>query len=239
MTPGMSATQITFGRKTQVVAEMLREGWTWGHRHSIRDMDDVERGYQLCYPPKPGEGRLSEEARKMIVRRRERMVLDGLHDLVRYLGTIREERKAILAITEGWVLFRPDSSVTRVKQGRTGEYERVPSKPPIGVDEHGTLRIDPADRNRPGAPSQGACDRDRMYLASIANEQYFRDLFDTANRNNASFYPIDPRGLAVFDSPIEARHAFLSRYREALPDAEIATLMRAAGPLFAGERPQA
>jgi hypothetical protein len=23
---------------------------------------------------------------------------------------------------------------------------------------------------------------------------------DVANRNNASFYPIDPRGLAVFDS---------------------------------------
>ena len=30
----------------------------------------------------------------------------------------------------------------------------------------------------------------------------FRDLLDEANRANASFYPVDPRGLAVFDTPI-------------------------------------
>ena len=41
-----------------------------------------------------------------------------------------------------------------------------------------------------------------MYLASIDNDDYFRYLLDVANRNNASFYPIDPRGLAAFDSPI-------------------------------------
>ena len=41
-----------------------------------------------------------------------------------------------------------------------------------------------------------------MYLASIDNDDYFRYLMDVANRNNASFYPIDPRGLAAFDSDI-------------------------------------
>jgi VWFA-related protein len=30
----------------------------------------------------------------------------------------------------------------------------------------------------------------------------FRDILDEANRANASFYPIDPRGLAVFDTPL-------------------------------------
>ena len=30
----------------------------------------------------------------------------------------------------------------------------------------------------------------------------FRDLFGEANRANVSFYPIDPRGLSVFDTPI-------------------------------------
>ena len=204
MTPAMAATQITFGRKTDVVAAMLREDWSWGHRHTLRDMDDVERSYQLCYPPRPGEGRMSIEARMMIARRRERMVLDALYDLVNYLGGVREERKAILAITEGWVLYRPDARVTVVKQGPDGTYERVPEKPPIIVDEHGTLRIDPPDRSRPGAPSQQACDRDRLHLASVDNEHYFRNLLDGANRNNASFYPIDPRGLAVFDYPVGA-----------------------------------
>ena len=41
-----------------------------------------------------------------------------------------------------------------------------------------------------------------MYLASIDNDEYFRYVVDVANRNNASFYPIDPRGLAAFDAPI-------------------------------------
>ncbi|HYM22165.1 MAG TPA: VWA domain-containing protein, partial [Vicinamibacterales bacterium] len=30
----------------------------------------------------------------------------------------------------------------------------------------------------------------------------FRDVLDEANRSNASFYPIDPRGLPVFDTPL-------------------------------------
>jgi VWFA-related protein len=203
MTPLMSPTQVTFGRKTEVVAAMLREEWTWGHRHSIRDLDEVERNYQLCFPARPGEGRLSREAAMMIARRRERMALEALHELVHYLGGLREERKAILAITEGWVLYRPDARVTMVREDPfTGKYERVPGTPPIIVDEHGTLRIDGPDRSRPGAPSQTACDRDRLTLASIDNDHYFRNLLDAANRNNASFYPIDPRGLAVFDYPL-------------------------------------
>ena len=36
----------------------------------------------------------------------------------------------------------------------------------------------------------------------IDNDDQFRLLMDEANRANASFYPIDPRGLAVFDSQI-------------------------------------
>ena len=39
-------------------------------------------------------------------------------------------------------------------------------------------------------------------LALLDNEQQFRDLLQQANRANASFYPIDPRGLVVFDEPI-------------------------------------
>jgi hypothetical protein len=41
-----------------------------------------------------------------------------------------------------------------------------------------------------------------MRLATLDNERFFRDLMDEANAANASFYPIDPRGLAAFDNPI-------------------------------------
>jgi hypothetical protein len=34
------------------------------------------------------------------------------------------------------------------------------------------------------------------------NDRYFKDILEDANRANASFYPIDPRGLPTFDNPI-------------------------------------
>ena len=34
------------------------------------------------------------------------------------------------------------------------------------------------------------------------NDKYFRDILGEANRANVSFYPIDPRGLPVFDTDI-------------------------------------
>ena len=203
MTPEMSAAQITFGRKTEVIADMLRDKWTWGVRHSIIPMDQREREYERCFPPMSNEGQIAPVVVKMIQRRRERIVLDALSDLVTYLGTVREERKAILAVTEGWLLYRPDSSMTALrKEPTTGDYEPVPGKPPIGVDEQGKLRVNPPQRDGGIAADQTVCDRERMYLASIDNDDYFRQLLDRANRYNSSFYPIDPRGLAIFDYPI-------------------------------------
>ena len=51
MTTEMTASQITFGRKTEVIADMLRDKWSWGIRHSIQDMDEREREYVQCFPP--------------------------------------------------------------------------------------------------------------------------------------------------------------------------------------------
>jgi hypothetical protein len=41
-----------------------------------------------------------------------------------------------------------------------------------------------------------------MNLAQIDDDREFRDILDEANRANASFYPLDPRGLATFDTPL-------------------------------------
>jgi VWFA-related protein len=200
MTPEMSSAQITFGRKTEVIADMLRDRWAWGVRHSIVPMDQRELDYERCFPHESQR----QVVAQMVARRRERMVLDALHDLVTYLGSVREERKAILAVTDGWILFRPDASIQtlRVVNPVTGQTEPGPGLEPVGVDEHGKLRVG-GSRSRDMDPvSQTTCDKDRMHLASLDNADHFRQLLDVANRNNASFYPIDPRGLAVFDYPI-------------------------------------
>ncbi len=206
MTPSMAATQITLGRKTEVIERGLRENWPWGMRESIMPMDEREQQYEICYPPMTGEVSRSQMAQDMIDRRRERMVLDSLYDLVAYLGGIREERKAIITVTEGWQLYRPDESLQRLRKDPvTGREDPVPGADRIGVGPDGRLRRNPATTRTDAISSTYECDTDRLTLAAMDNDRYFRDLLDVANKANSSFYPIDPRGLPVFDDSMGPR----------------------------------
>jgi len=203
MTPTMSPSQITFGRKTQVIEEGLRKNWAWGRRESIVP-DDREALYQDCYPPANRADTLpSQLAKAMAIRRKERMVLDSLYDLVRHMGAIREGRTAVITVTDGWALYRPDPSLMIPRKDDIGRDADPPrgTPPPIGVGGSGTLEKRP--NNGPGNPGDRTdCERELMELSMMDDEKYFRDLFGEANRANVSFYPIDPRGLPVFDTPI-------------------------------------
>lgn len=197
MRPQMAASDLTFTRRTDQLAAMLQNSipMNWGQRDRLLKDDPVETQYEYCYPPdaQSERGRVTSEiAQEMIERRREKQTLDALSDLVRHLEGIREERKAILIVSEGWLLFRENR--TLAEQGRR------PTIPGIGVGPTG--RLDTTDRNDPMRASQSVCDRDKMLLAMLDNERQFRRLLDEANRANASFYPIDPRGLPVFDTDI-------------------------------------
>ena len=202
MTPAMAASQVVLGRKTQVIEDSLRRNWPWGTRFSVM-RDAQEDSYIACYPPYPGERMESPVAAEMIARKRERATLEALEDLVRYLRTVREERKAILTVTEGWLLYRENPGLTKLrKDPMTGETEPIPGVDPVGVGPNGKLTTKDPRRNIGGSITKSECDSDRMRLAAMDNRKFFLDLLADANRGNASFYPIDPRGLPVFDNPI-------------------------------------
>ena len=195
MTPEMSAGSITFTRRTGSIDEVLDKWIDWGRRfNELMNPDPVEARYQSCYPPQGGEGGQSAMAREMIARRREKLTIDAMRDLVIHLRGLREERKAILTVSEGWALYRPNSNLARMADGR------VPGPPPVGVGPTGGLRV--GDLGRDAGGSAYECDQDRLRLAQEDHEREFRDLLDEANRANSSFYTIDPRGLPVFDTPI-------------------------------------
>jgi VWFA-related protein len=196
MTPMMASSDVVFARKTQVMASGLRDRWPWGERFSLAE-DEREILYQACYPWGPTK----EVVAEMTARRRERITLDSLYDLVNWLRDEREERKAVLTVSEGWALFRPNMDLTRPRiiDPATGAYEPIPGPEPIGTGPDGRLRIG-HESNRAG--TKGECDRDRVYLSQMDNDRYFRDIIGAANRANASFYTVDPRGLAVFDAPL-------------------------------------
>jgi VWFA-related protein len=200
MTPEMSAGDITFARKTTTIEGFLTRYWVWGEREQLNSKDAIEDHYRQCYPGTgpmpncPNDQGDKGIAAAMIARRREKRTLDSIEDLVRFLRGVREERKAVLAITDGWVLFRPDGTLARPI------HCQVPSGPGVSVDPR-TGRLGTQVPTSLGSDG-GECERDRQQLATIDDERQFRDILDQANRSNTSFYPIDPRGLVVFDTAL-------------------------------------
>ncbi|MEO5898109.1 MAG: VWA domain-containing protein [Vicinamibacterales bacterium] len=194
MTPSMAASDIVFGRKTQVITAGLRDRWPWGERHTYQK-DLIEQQYELCYPPS-----VDDVVKEMTARKRERGTLEALREVVNWLRDEREERKAILTVTEGWLLYRPNPRLTELRQLAKGLTEQIPGPDPIGVGPDG--RLSKVGRSSNTEVTKSECDADRVALAAIDDDRYFKDLIDDANRANASFYTIDPRGLPVFDAPI-------------------------------------
>jgi VWFA-related protein len=189
MTPGMAASEVTYARRTEVIAQGLRGTWTWGRRNRDDPQYDAQLiQYGMCYPNTDVGG-------KMVARARERNTLQALQEAVRHLHGVREERKAIVTVTEGWPLYREDPDLLRKR-----EKEAPLGIDPIKAGPTGTLTADDP-RNRINMPPASECDRARAFLASIDDERFLREIIDDANRGNASFYMIDPGGLRSSHPP--------------------------------------
>ena len=174
-TPELPVSAVTFARRTESIEMMLERFWRWSRRGTLTEYDPIEEQYMRCYPKTGGEGgTMSATAREMIRRRRERITLEALQALVVHLGGLREERKAVLAVSEGWILYGRDSQVPM---------------PTLS----GLSRLD---------PEMSRCETDRAVYAQEDHGLDFRRMLSDANRANVSFYPMDPRGLVAFDTPI-------------------------------------
>ena len=221
MTPDMSARDLSFARRTVTLEGYLSKYWFWGQRGRLYPEDPVEQRYLQCYPDRSlgvrcttPQGPVTEPdnfyagvAKEMIERRREKQVLDGLTDLSRHLGGLREERKAVITVSNGWLLLRPNRALLRLS----------PCAQPPGLGQPGTTptgRITSDKMRSDYGYSQSDCDRDRQTLAHLDNWQTYEDLMDVANAANVSFYPVDARGLAAFDRDL-GETPVLSPYTEA------------------------
>jgi len=188
MTPEMGASEIALGRKTTVISNIMQAQWMWGRKGRLVDDDPKEQLYQECY----GIGPMVNE---MKARRREKLTLDSLSDLMVHLAGVREERKALVVVSEGWQLFHSNPSLTAGDDASNRvRPEDVLKRSP---------RPSPSDNGTSTAPSSRAeCEADRVALASLDHTQRLREITDEANRGNVTFYPVYARGLVAFDAPI-------------------------------------
>jgi len=187
MTPEMGASEITLGRKTTVISNIMQAQWMWGRKGRLVDDDPKEALYQQCF----GIGAMVDE---MKARRREKLTLDSLSDLMVHLAGVREERKALVVVSEGWQLFKSNTNLTSDDGRNRVRPEDVFKRTP---------RPTPADSGTSTGPDTRAeCEADRAALAGMDHTQRLREITDDANRGNVTFYPVYARGLVAFDAPI-------------------------------------
>ncbi|HMB80323.1 MAG TPA: VWA domain-containing protein, partial [Vicinamibacterales bacterium] len=169
----------------------LARHWTWGESQRLYKNDPIEQAYEICFPS-------GGTAAEMIERRRQKFTLDAFRDLAVFLRGVREERKAIIAVSDGFPVVGTNPNLMAL-----GPNEQPPTGPTVGVDPR-TGKLGTRDTNNLSGVSQSDCMRDRMELANYDGQSEFRRMLDLVNRANASFYPVNPRGLEAFDSPLSA-----------------------------------
>jgi VWFA-related protein len=135
-----------------------------GRKYDYEPLNDLERGYVYRAPP---------QAIEMI---RRQVSLTALRGICTKLGSLREGRKSVILVSEGYTSLLPP---------------QLRSNLPGGIAAPGDVSRDPF-----AAENNILEDRAR-FSADMDMQQELRDVFDACNRNNTSIYALDPRGLSA------------------------------------------
>lgn len=216
MTPGMHTANLTFRRQLPDNEDAWFDTVTTDPKHHLWD---------ACYPP--GSGSPNGE---MKARYQELMTFEALDALVAHLGALREERKHVLVLTNGFRLYTKNPRL--VDRGAPGS-----DRFPIGVGSGG-----PGVAPRLGERSAGAvimpreCQQDLADLASLNHTGRLDDVAAHAQRTNVSFFPVslqqvtrNNRGLR-FQGPFENAtvHQLQSSLRALAEDTDGVAILSAA-----------
>jgi VWFA-related protein len=137
-----------------------------GRKYDYRPENDLERQYAY-YPV---------ETQEQI---RVRVSLSAIQGLIVHMGTLKEGRKQLIIVSEGFSNRLPLTV-----------REANPTLGGGGIGPGGNGVVDPIG-------AAGLSENQADFAAQIDMEQLLRDVYDEANKNNVSLYTVDPRGLAV------------------------------------------
>ncbi len=142
-----------------------------GRKHDYEPLNDLERAYVYKLTP------------DVIERLRRQVSLTAIRGIATKLGSLREGRKSVILVSEGYSALLPP---------------QMRSDVPGGFGDPGRATRDPF------AGDNSLLEDRARFSAEVDMQQELRDVFDAANRNNTSIYALDPRGLAVGDFDITA-----------------------------------
>jgi VWFA-related protein len=167
---------------------------TRDHQSVIRALERFE-GRKFNYEPRNSiEERYALYPAEVVERIRRQVALSAVEGLAVKLGALREGRKAIIMVSEGFTSVLPPQL-----------RDPVASMPGMGNP----------NRRNPMA-GVGNINEDRAdFMGQVDIQQEMRDVFNAANRNNTAIYTVDPRGLATGEFDINENVA-LTRSNDSL-----------------------
>ena len=155
---------------------------TRNHAAVLRALGTFE-GRKYDYTPRnPSEERwMALASAEDIERMRNEITFGAIRGLIQRMGGLKEGRKSLVLLSEGYSNTLPPQ-VRDPVAGAPGFLNPLKDDPNAG--DH------PAEFRREA-------------FSGMDMQQDLRDIYDLANRNNVSIYPIDPRGLGAIEFNVD------------------------------------
>jgi VWFA-related protein len=154
---------------------------TRNHSAVMRGLQQFS-GRKFEYEPKNQfEETYAHYPTETVERIRNQVSLSALKALIVHMGSLKEGRKALILVSEGYTNIIPP-------QMRNADSQM----PGLGNPAYGNPQAGVNDPNEDRA----------SWIAGLDMDSDLRDVFDTANKNNVAIYAVDPRGLPGFEFDI-------------------------------------
>ena len=155
---------------------LVREVQAWdGRKHDYTPRNEFEERYAQ-YPA------------EVVERIRNQVSLSALRTLVEGLGTVREGRKSVILVSEGYSNYLPPQL-----------RDPVANMPGYGNPNARGRRGTAGERT----PDEQSAEERAEFFSNTDLLTDLRSVFQAANRANVAIYALDPRGLAAFEYDID------------------------------------
>ena len=155
---------------------------TRNHEGVIRAVERFE-GRKFRYEPRNDiEQRYAEQPTEIVERIRRQVSLSALKGLSVKLGALREGRKAIVLLSEGYTAMLP---------------------PQMRDAMAGFSGLGNPNWNNPLAGENNLQEERARNMAEFDLQSELQNVFDAANRSNTAIYAVDPRGLSTGEFDIQ------------------------------------
>jgi VWFA-related protein len=173
LTSRNSVKDLVLAQKTTVTIAAALDLW----RAKVIDRDESDEVLDGC-PFDPG---LIESLKAI---RRIDQSYETLEMLVMQLGSIRQERKSVVLVSNVLTRARIPLKLMNVVGGQM---------PKAGITTGGRVGI--GNRESPGVANEVGCTSEVQRLAGLDFELRYRELLRKARSENVAFYPVTPAGL--------------------------------------------